>query len=108
MSYRRGRASTGTLQCYLGSSLFSRAEIEARHRIGVDKMMIGIDFPHSEGAWRYGTRNYVKATFGTEHVPASEARQMLGQTAADVFGFSHLAALEKPSSARSGWMRPTC
>jgi predicted TIM-barrel fold metal-dependent hydrolase len=81
-------------QCYLGSSLFSRAEIEARHRIGVDKMMIGIDFPHSEGAWRYGTRNYVKATFGTEHVPASEARQMLGQTAADVFGFD-LAALDK-------------
>ncbi len=81
-------------QCYLGSSLFSRAEIEARHRIGVDKMMIGIDFPHSEGAWRYGTRNYVKATFGTEHVPASEARQMLGKTAADVFGFD-LAALDK-------------
>jgi len=81
-------------QCYLGSSLFSRAEIEARHRIGVDKMMIGIDFPHSEGAWRYGTRNYVKATFGTEQVPASEARQMLGQTAADVFGFD-LAALDK-------------
>ena len=81
-------------QCYLGSSLFSRAEIEARHRIGVDKMMIGIDFPHSEGAWRHGTRNYVKATFGAEQVPASEARLMLGKTAADVFGFD-LAALDR-------------
>jgi predicted TIM-barrel fold metal-dependent hydrolase len=81
-------------QCYLGSSLFSRAEVAARHRIGVDKMMIGMDFPHSEGAWRWGTRDYVKATFGTEHVPAGEARQMLGGTAAGVFGFD-LAALDK-------------
>ena len=81
-------------QCYLGSSLFSRAEIAARHQIGVDKMMIGIDFPHSEGAWRYGTGNYVKATFGTERVPADEARRMLGTNAAELFGFD-LAALDK-------------
>jgi predicted TIM-barrel fold metal-dependent hydrolase len=84
-------------QCYLGSSLFSRAEVAARHRIGVDKMMIGMDFPHSEGAWRWGTRDYVKATFGTEHVPASEASQMLGTTAAGVFGFD-LPALDKLAS----------
>ena len=80
-------------QCHLGSSLFSRAEIAARHQIGVDKMMIGIDFPHSEGAWRHGTGNYVKATFGTEHVPAAEARQMMGLNAAEVFGFD-LPALQ--------------
>lgn len=78
-------------QCYLGSSLFSRAEIAARHRIGVDKMMIGIDFPHSEGAWRYGTDNYVRATFGAERVPADEARQMLGKNAAALFGFDYPA-----------------
>jgi predicted TIM-barrel fold metal-dependent hydrolase len=81
-------------QCYLGSSLFSRAEVAARHRIGVDKMMIGIDFPHSEGAWRHGTANYLKATFGAEHVPAPEARQMLGENAASVFGFD-LTALQQ-------------
>jgi predicted TIM-barrel fold metal-dependent hydrolase len=81
-------------QCYLGSSLFSRAEVAARHRIGVDKMMIGIDFPHSEGAWRWGTRDYVKATFGAEQVPPAEARRMLGETAAEVFGFD-LAALDR-------------
>jgi predicted TIM-barrel fold metal-dependent hydrolase len=81
-------------QCWLGSSIYSRAEVAARHRIGVDKMMIGIDFPHSEGAWRHGTRNYVKATFGAERVPADEARLMLGETAANVFGFD-LPALSK-------------
>jgi predicted TIM-barrel fold metal-dependent hydrolase len=80
-------------QCYLGSSIFSRAEIGARHRIGVDKMMIGIDFPHSEGAWRHGTLDYLKATFGAEHVPEGEARRMLGETAAAVYGFD-LAALQ--------------
>jgi predicted TIM-barrel fold metal-dependent hydrolase len=81
-------------QCWLGSSIYSRAEVAARHQIGVDKMMIGIDFPHSEGAWRHGTRNYVKATFGAERVPADEARLMLGETAANVFGFD-LPALSK-------------
>jgi predicted TIM-barrel fold metal-dependent hydrolase len=81
-------------QCYLGSSLFSRAEIAARHRIGVEKMMIGIDFPHSEGAWRYGTAEYAQATFGAEGVPADETRRMMGETAADVFGFD-LPALQK-------------
>jgi len=81
-------------QCYLGSSLFSRAEIAARHRIGVEKMMIGIDFPHSEGAWRYGTAAYAQATFGAEGVPADETRLMMGETAAGVFGFD-LPALQK-------------
>jgi hypothetical protein len=85
-------------QCYLGSSIFSRAEIAARGRIGVEKMMIGIDFPHSEGAWRHGTRNYLKATFGAEQVPTSEARKMLGETAAAVYGFD-LAALKAVSDS---------
>jgi hypothetical protein len=57
-------------------------------------MMIGIDFPHSEGAWRYGTADYVQATFGAERVPADESRRMMGETAAEVFGFD-LPALQK-------------
>jgi len=88
-------------QCYLGSSLFSRAEIEARHRIGVDKMMIGIDFPHSEGAWRFGTDNYIKATFGAEDVPAAEARQVFSENAAAVYGFD-LDALNTVAD-KIGW-----
>jgi predicted TIM-barrel fold metal-dependent hydrolase len=85
-------------QCYLGSSIFSRAEIGARDRIGVDKMMIGIDFPHSEGAWRHGTGNYIKATFGAEHVPAAEARRLFSENAAAVYGFD-LDALKTVSDA---------
>jgi predicted TIM-barrel fold metal-dependent hydrolase len=88
-------------QCHLGSSIWSRAEIAARHRIGVDKMMIGIDFPHSEGAWRFGTDNYIKATFGAEDVPAAEARQMFSETAAAVYGFD-LDALNTVAD-KIGW-----
>ena len=84
-------------QCYLGSSIFSRAEVAARESIGVDKMMMGMDFPHSEGAWRHGTVNYLQATFGTEHVPEADARRMLHANAADVYGFD-LQALDKISS----------
>ncbi|MEI7547721.1 MAG: amidohydrolase family protein [Actinomycetota bacterium] len=74
-------------QCYLGSSLFSRAEVQARHAIGVDKMMIGMDYPHHEGTLIHSTQNYLRATLGAAGVPVDEARRMLGGTAAGVFGF---------------------
>ena len=84
-------------QCHIGSSIFSRAEIAARHAIGVDKMMMGMDFPHSEGAWRHGTLNYLQATFGTEHVTEPDARRMLHANAAAVYKFD-LPALDKISA----------
>lgn len=72
-------------QCFLGSSIFSRAEIEARHEIGLGKMMLGFDYPHFEGAWRLGVREYLQATLGETGVPESEARTMLADTAIDIF-----------------------
>ena len=72
---------------HLGSSSFSRAEVEARHAIGIDRMMIGMDYPHHESTLQEGTRNYLQATFGVAGVPLDEAKQMLGSTAAEVFGF---------------------
>jgi predicted TIM-barrel fold metal-dependent hydrolase len=74
-------------QVYLGSSLLTRAEVEIRDRIGVDKMMVGVDYPHHEGMWNGGTQNYLQATLGASQVPVGEARRMLGETAAEVFGF---------------------
>jgi predicted TIM-barrel fold metal-dependent hydrolase len=84
-----------TRQCYLGSSTFSRAEVAARHEIGIDKMMIGMDYPHHEGTIGMGTRNYLQATFGAEQVPEDEARMMLGETAAKLYGFN----IEKVTAA---------
>lgn len=74
-------------QCYLGSSILARVEVAARHEIGLDKMMIGMDMPHHEGMLIHGVREYLKATLGAESVPEAEARMLLGQNAARVFGF---------------------
>jgi predicted TIM-barrel fold metal-dependent hydrolase len=74
-------------QCHIGSSLLSAAEVGYRHAIGVDKMMVGVDYPHHEGTWNGGTINYLQAVFGPNNVPDDEARVMLGKTAAQVFGF---------------------
>jgi predicted TIM-barrel fold metal-dependent hydrolase len=70
-------------QCHIGSSLFSRAEAEARYDIGVDKIAIGADYPHHEGTWAAGpgTVDYLRATLGVARVPAAEARMMLGGNA---------------------------
>jgi predicted TIM-barrel fold metal-dependent hydrolase len=77
-------------QVHMGSSLFSRAEAEARAAIGVDKILIGSDYPHHEGTWGVGpgTTEYLQAILGAARVPPSDARLMLGENAIDVFGFS--------------------
>jgi len=74
-------------QVHIGSSLLTRAEVAIRHRIGVEKMMVGVDYPHHEGTWNGGTQDYFQATFGANEVPVGEARKILGENAAGVFGF---------------------
>jgi predicted TIM-barrel fold metal-dependent hydrolase len=77
-----------TRQCFLGSSTFSRAEIAARHQIGLDKMMLGMDYPHHEGTLAAGgTTEYLRATLGAEGVPGDEARMLLGGTAMKLWDF---------------------
>jgi predicted TIM-barrel fold metal-dependent hydrolase len=76
-------------QVHMGSSLFSRAEAEAREAIGVGKILIGADYPHHEGTWGAGpgTTDYLRATLGAAGVPPADARRMLGGNAIEVFGF---------------------
>jgi predicted TIM-barrel fold metal-dependent hydrolase len=73
-------------QVFMGSSLLSRAEVEAREVIGVEKMMLGVDYPHHEGWLLLGVREYLRETLGVFDVPPDEARAMLGRNAARVFG----------------------
>ena len=87
-------------QCYLGSSLLSLAEVNARREIGIDKMMVGMDFPHHEGMLLETTEEYLRATLGAAHVPFSEARLLLTDNAAKVFEFD-LGQLA-PVAARIG------
>jgi len=89
-------------QCYLGSSIFSRAEISQRGEIGVDKMMLGMDYPHHEGTWAAGpgTAAYLRATVGACAVPADEARMLLAENAIRVWGFDRDAL--QPIAERVG------
>jgi predicted TIM-barrel fold metal-dependent hydrolase len=75
-------------QVHMGSSLFSLAEAEARYEIGVDKINIGMDYPHHEGTWGSGpgTVHYLQATLGAADVPADEALLMLGGNASRLWG----------------------
>jgi predicted TIM-barrel fold metal-dependent hydrolase len=74
-------------QVHMGSSLFSLAEADARHDIGIRKIMIGADYPHHEGTWGAGpgTTEYMQATLGAANVPPEDARLMLGENAIDTF-----------------------
>jgi predicted TIM-barrel fold metal-dependent hydrolase len=76
-------------QCSLGSSLFSEAEVEARHEIGIDQMALGFDYAHHEGAWAAGPgpAAYLQATLGVAGVPRNEAAKILGTNAAGVWNF---------------------
>jgi predicted TIM-barrel fold metal-dependent hydrolase len=75
-------------QCWLGSSLFSRAEVEARHQIGLESMCLGMDYPHHEGTFAAGgTTEYLRATLGAAGVPPAEAKLLLGGNAIARWGF---------------------
>merc|ERR1711969_367004 len=71
-------------QCYIGASFLPPHEGVERHRIGVDKLMWGSDYPHMEGTWP-NTMKSLQATFGD--YPEEETRRILGTNAAEVYGF---------------------
>ncbi len=75
-------------QCYLGASFLAPDECQDRHRIGVDKLMWGSDYPHLEGTWP-NTMGALRETFA--ELPEPETRAMLGENAARVFGFDSQA-----------------
>mgnify|MGYP003338753213 CR=1 FL=1 len=52
-------------QCYVGASAHStRAEIEARDKIGVRNIMWGSDYPHPEGTWPASAERTREMFFG--------------------------------------------
>lgn len=69
---------------FLGASTPSRDEVATRDRVGVRTLLWGNDFPHPEGTWPH-TRRSIRDVF--HDVPPDETAQMLGLTAAEVYGF---------------------
>jgi predicted TIM-barrel fold metal-dependent hydrolase len=70
--------------CRVGISLALDADVEARHRLGVDRLMWGADYPHHEGSFPH-TRLALRLLFSG--VPEDEVRQMTSVNAAALYGF---------------------
>jgi len=70
--------------CYVGASFLRPIECDVRYLIGVDRIMWGSDYPHSEGSTPH-SREALRATFA--NVPEAECRDMFATTAAHVYGF---------------------
>jgi hypothetical protein len=70
--------------CYVGASFLRPIECTLRYDVGVDRIMWGSDYPHTEGSWPY-TREALRASFAD--VPEPEVRSMLAGNAAAVYGF---------------------
>lgn len=71
-------------QCYVGASFMRPVECAERHRMGVDRIMWGTDYPHYEGTSPY-TIEALRHTF--HDVEPDEVRAMVGGNAARVYGF---------------------
>ena len=65
---------------WVGASFLRPSESELRYEVGVDRIMWGADYPHSEGSYPY-TTEALRAAFAP--CPPDETRQMLETTAAD-------------------------
>ncbi|HEY6533701.1 MAG TPA: amidohydrolase family protein [Acidimicrobiales bacterium] len=77
--------------CRVGISLAVDADIETRHRLGADRLMWGIDYPHHEGSFPY-TKLAARLLFSD--VPEDEVRQMTSLSAAELYGLD-LVALQR-------------
>lgn len=87
--------------CWYGASFPSVADIAGRDAVGVDRVLWGNDYPHSEGCYPYSREN-MRFAFSALH--EHEVRMMLGENAAKLYNFD-LEAL-KPLAAQAN-IRPS-
>src|SRR5262245_2194364 len=72
--------------CFACASPPARVEFEMRYELGVDNMMMGVDYPHFETVWPV-TKETVRGTLGSIGVPPADARKILLETPARSYGF---------------------
>jgi predicted TIM-barrel fold metal-dependent hydrolase len=82
---------------WVGASFLRPNESPLRHDVGVDRIMWGADYPHTEGTYPY-TTEALRAAFGG--CPTDEVRMMVETNAANLYGFD-LGAL-RPLADRIG------
>jgi predicted TIM-barrel fold metal-dependent hydrolase len=76
--------------CFVEAMFLSRREARMRDRIGVENMLWGSDYPHYEGSW---PRSRELIAGALAEVPELEARAILAENAAALYGFD-LAELD--------------
>jgi predicted TIM-barrel fold metal-dependent hydrolase len=91
-AHRKHRFWTGSKIDVMPSDLFrqsiyanfisDRAGIEARHLIGVDNIMLGTDYPHTDSSWP-DTQRVIKEQMGD--IPPEEREKICWRNAARVF-----------------------
>ncbi|MBO0854283.1 MAG: amidohydrolase family protein [Nocardia sp.] len=69
--------------CGVGTSLMRYGDVAVRHEIGIEKVMMGTDYPHMEGTWP-NTHDWIRQTLGG--IPENEARAILGENCIDFYG----------------------
>jgi predicted TIM-barrel fold metal-dependent hydrolase len=82
---------------WVGASFLRPSEAPLRHDVGIDHIMWGADYPHTEGTYPY-TTEALRAAFGG--CPTDEVRAMVETNAAGLYGFD-LDAL-RPLADRIG------
>ena len=80
--------------CWYGASFPGPPDIKGRDIVGVDKILWGNDYPHYEGCYPYSRENM---RFAFSEVDPKEVRMMLGENAANLYGFD-LAVLESAAA----------
>jgi predicted TIM-barrel fold metal-dependent hydrolase len=75
-------------QVYIANSFMSRTEAGLRHEIGVDRMMYGTDYPHTESVWPL-TRLALRQALA--EVPAEEVAAIVGGNAIRCFQLDEAA-----------------
>jgi predicted TIM-barrel fold metal-dependent hydrolase len=69
---------------WVGASFLRPSESELRYDVGVERIMWGADYPHSEGSYPY-TTEALRAAFAA--CPPDEIRRMVETNAAAFYGF---------------------
>jgi predicted TIM-barrel fold metal-dependent hydrolase len=68
----------------VGASFLRATESAVRHEVGVERIMWGSDYPHSEGSFPY-SREALRAAFG--HCDPAEVKLMVEDNVARIYGF---------------------
>ncbi len=70
--------------CWYGASFPGPRDIKGRDTVGLDRILWGNDYPHYEGCYPYSRENM---RFAFSDVTEHEVRMMLGENAANLYGF---------------------